>query len=168
MRAQNFHRLGYISEGVYSHGTILIRDVNCDSFPELYYSAVIGNKISLRIREYRPYNRYILADEIPDHGLYSDDLGDFDNDGRGDLFSWSGGNFKVFEVLYPDPYPTHQVWRSDSSYFAFGNIHVADLDSDGKMDFLFNNAGGEKYIYENIGDNQYILVWDTVVPPYLG
>ena len=90
-------------------------------------------------------------------GRYFHSIGDFDKDSKVDLLS-TWGNLFVFEQPAPESLPTHQVWKSDSSYGAMGGIHVADLDSDGKMDFLFA-GGGRLQTYENIGDNQYTMVW---------
>ncbi|RKX68642.1 hypothetical protein DRP53_10310, partial [candidate division WOR-3 bacterium] len=158
LMAQRYVPVAQFSEGL-NHASALpiqAHDTDRNGYPELYYFTNNWPYIYFtRICEYRPYNRYIFADTLM--GRYFHAVGDFDEDGRGDLLT-TWGNLYVFEQRFPDPYPTHQVWKSDSSYGGTGAIHVADLDSDGKMDFLFSGNSGVQ-VYENAGDDNYNLVW---------
>ncbi|RKX70939.1 hypothetical protein DRP53_03300 [candidate division WOR-3 bacterium] len=165
VNGQNYKRIGYLPEGGTSVTILPIKgyDANHNGFPEIYYHPYrYLQPAVIRIWEYKNFNHYFLVgDSIRDYIFIN--LGSFDNDDKSDLLAWGGGHFYVLESPSPDSYPTRQVWSSDSTYFAFGGIHVADLDQDGRMDFLFSNALGGIYVYENYGDNSYVLVWDTVL-----
>ena len=129
-------------------------DANHNGYPELYYYTTQWPYIYfIRICEYRPYNRYLFVDTI--YGKHFHAVGDFDRDGKVDLLGSWGGLLYVFEQKFPDAYPTYQVWRSDSTSSG-GGIHIADLDQDGRIDFLTSNP---PQVYENIGNNDYAFVW---------
>lgn len=60
-------------------------------------------------------------------------------------------NFKIVYIFYPP-----------SKTFVY-NFGIGDLDNDGKKDFVCCSWDGDVFVIENIGDNQYELVWSTMI-----
>jgi len=111
---------------------------------------------------YEPFSPWMAG------AFYGFAFGDFDNDGKVDIFevTRNGANqieyFEIVEAKFPNSYPDTIVWM-DSLYIV-GNapglcIWVGDFDNDSKNEIVMYKQDDESgvLIYENQGDNFYTL-----------
>jgi hypothetical protein len=62
----------------------------------------------------------------------------------------------------------HEVWRSERNQQPANLVEVTDIDNDGHNEVIYPFYGGvfdttsRIVIYENVGNNQYLVDWDTV------
>ncbi|HFE64604.1 MAG TPA: T9SS type A sorting domain-containing protein [Caldithrix sp.] len=61
---------------------------------------------------------------------------------------------KKFEKVFTYDAPQEHIY----------NFGIGDGDLDGKTDFICGSAFGNVYVFENISDNQYALVWTDTLP----
>ncbi len=67
------------------------------------------------------------------------------------------------------PLNFREVWRSPSNRVTSYNVWVDDIDNDGRVEaiyYLYEGppaADGRLMVYENVGNNQYALDWDTLM-----
>jgi hypothetical protein len=162
-------------------GPLICGDTDHDSLPEIIW--VPHANWQWEIWEYRPVSRYerVFADTLnrPPHGI---DLGylaawavdDPDGDSLTDLlgymveFDADSYRFVVGTVESPsrDSYPKVLTWHYPLAWHApnYPPCYIAgNLDGDNKTD-LSCHRGDTLFIFENTGDNQYRVAWDTVAP----
>ncbi len=127
---------------------------------ERYASGGFGPPDTIPI--YEPFSPWMAG------AFYGFVFGDFDNDGKVDIFevTRNGANqieyFEIVEAKFPNFYPDTIVWM-DSLYIV-GNapglcIWVGDFDNDSKNEIVMYKEDDESgvLIYENQGDNSYAL-----------
>ncbi len=115
--------------------------------------------------EHIGFDRYILEDTATPSCLC--DIGSSDSDSLTDMVGNINGLWPypiyVYESATYNSNPTIIVWQ-DSGFMNIGNSYITDLDQDGLKEILFGYSPIEPprwrtCVYENIGDNQYSLVW---------
>jgi hypothetical protein len=153
-----------------------------DVAPHLFYSMAFGDsdhdgriETALYIRENNDFTCRIY--ETPGDHTYSEvrqgpglipyGLGDGDGDGLADLMGQVGTRLYVYESSAPDGHPDHLAWQSADMPNVVGYAAFADVDADGRKEILHtrNAFSGPSYlmIFENLADNQYVLVYQEVV-----
>ena len=67
------------------------------------------------------------------------------------------------------PLNFREVWRSPNNRVTSYNVWVDDIDNDGRVEAIYYiyegppAADGRLTVYESIGNNQYVLDWDTLM-----
>ncbi|MEO0095053.1 MAG: T9SS type A sorting domain-containing protein [candidate division WOR-3 bacterium] len=135
----------------------------------IFCSAVV---LPMQFWEYIGFDRYILEDtaqwsQLCDVGyLDSDSLVDMVGN-RNAVAPWP---LYVYESPTYNSNPTNIVWQ-DSGFMNICGGYITDLDQDGLNEILFGYydfGGAHTCVYENIGDNQYMLVWEDTINPFYG
>jgi len=159
-------------------GPLTCGDTDYDSLPEIIWDP--HAYWQWEIWEYRPVNRYelVYADTLhwPPHGV---DLGwfapwaigDFDGDSLTDLLGRmvenDGDEFRgvvgVVESPTRDSYPSVlRWWHPLASGVSGGPLcYAGDFDNDRWID-LYCPGNDTMFIFENCGNNQYRVAWDTI------
>lgn len=124
-----------------------------DIYPAVFYE----NKSGL----------FTLRHVLPAYGPIWD-VGDFNDSGKTDLITQFEDRLRIYEAPDTNSYPSNLVWETSLS----SNIHApakggVDLDQDGKKEIIVANnlfsIAHTVRIYENVGDNDYQLVFETPV-----
>jgi hypothetical protein len=159
-------------------GPLTCGDTDHDSLAEIIWEP--HATWQWEIWEYRPVNRYerVFADTLHwppqgvDLGWFAPwAIGDFDGDSLTDLYGYlvedNGDEFRgvvgVVESPARDSYPRVLTWSYPlKSGVAGGPLcYAGDLDGDRWTD-LYCPGNDTMFIFENCGDNQYRVAWDTI------
>jgi hypothetical protein len=181
-------RVAQIPSGPCATGRVVCCDSDHDSLPELIFSfsgANSWNPFRVEFWESQGWNRFrlVYADTGTLPGQYPGGItagnsvpwaaGDLDGDGLTDLvctnyFYDPETSFDVVMTLEsPDrhSYPSVLSWYYGSLGYASGSglpAHIApDLDHDGRNEIIGWLYGLGKCIWENIGNDSNVLVWNS-------
>ena len=170
-------------------------DSDHDGLNEIIIEKIVATYISAwMILEYQPINRYefVFADTgaypyplgITTGNFRPYDVGDIDQDSLTDLVGPNNDQTQdsMYNVVTTQESPNYSSYPESLSWwyrFAYNEVisqpfyFPPDLDRDGKREILFEGPHPTanqvvNYIFENIGNNQNILVFsDTTGPPPL-
>ncbi|MGB9721257.1 MAG: T9SS type A sorting domain-containing protein [bacterium] len=146
-------------------------DTDHDGRENLVFSTSI-TPFNIQFWEYVGFDQYFPEDSAPDSWLY--DIGYLDTDSLVDMVGNENGIWPYPLYVYESPTynsnPTNIVWQ-DSGFMNIYGGYITDLDQDGLKEILFGYydfEGPHTCVYENIGDNQYLLVWEDTINPFYG
>jgi hypothetical protein len=178
-----------IPDGVLGFALSVCGDADHDSLPDFTFwrGTDDGTLWLWRVLEYRSYGRFdvvqsetCVGDPYPDSGIHKGvfmptAVGDLDADG---LAEYVGGNTDwgtdstlplvcVYEAggTGPEQFPDTLVWMASGLPYIYGGPYAwlpGDLDRDGFKDILWTDEGWT-YIFENRGNNQYALAFQSPV-----
>jgi len=120
--------------------------------------------------EHLGYDRYFLEDTAPHSWIF--DIGYLDGDSLVDMVGNLESSYPYPLYVYESPTynsnPTNIVWQDTGFTYTYGN-YITNLDQDDLKEILFGYYNGRPHtcVYENVGDNQYTLVWEDTLH-YLG
>ena len=121
---------------------------------------------------YEIYNDQFHLEHIIDttsSNYYFWGIGEFDGDSFEDALieHWLGHGqesyIRAYESSDYHSYPDTMVWEDLLYGFGAGELFFGDFDNDGKMNFM-KDAVRYFWIYENISDNYYQLVFKDSIP----
>lgn len=103
----------------------------------------------------------------PDLPFQLDDptLGKFDDDQKTDLVFDKASNVYIFEYnpIIKNFDSVYHFQVPDPIDLGVGGYSVGDFDLDGNTDIVFSTVRGKVFVIENVGDNQYDIVWQGSV-----
>ncbi len=122
--------------------------------------------------EHTGFDHYFLEDSTLTSELY--DVGYLDADSLVDMVGNENGTWPYPLYVYESPTynsnPTNIVWQ-DSGFMNIYGGYITDLDQDGLKEILFgycDDSGHHTCVYENTGDNEYVLVWQDTINAFYG
>lgn len=122
----------------------------------------------MRFWEHIGFDRYFLEDSTEWSVLYNVGFLDADSlvdmvGNRNAIWPWP---LYVYESPTQNSNPTEIVWQ-DSGFMNICGGYITDLDQDGLKEILFSYYDTKPHtcVYENTGDNQYVLVWEDTLNP---
>jgi len=91
-------------------------------------------------------------------------IDDLDKDGLNECIG-----FAIYRQIFIAEFDTNsgkfeKVFTYDTPLDHLYNFAIGDGDLDGRTDFISGSINGNVYVFENISDNQYDLVWTDTLP----
>ncbi len=176
----NFKQIAYIPKGItWSYGYIQGLDINRDGQNDITFSCTTPIPLSLNrfskislldtaliaYYGYESFNRFIFRDSIFYTNVFWD-IGDLDGDSLYDVVIhgiWD--TLSIYEQESLNTYPKKRVWKYGfpPQVYNWQPMYIVDLDKDGKKEVL---CGDDRflYVFENVGNNQYQIVYFDSVP----
>jgi hypothetical protein len=163
LSALNFRRVCILSNdiiaGICAHGF----DSDQDGKRNVIFTSAYRHRNEFY--EHVGYDRYILEDTA--QWLPITDIGFLDQDSLVDMVAMLNDGycpFYIYESPTPHSNPTNIVWRDSGSWGGVCDGIITDLDQDGSHEILISYADSSfhynhPFIYEPVGDNQYVPVW---------
>lgn len=106
-----------------------------------------------------------IADEV---SAYPGDAGDADRDGIGEVHIFGRHNndffLRVYESASPTSFPTRLAWETATGGGWNVGFREGDTDADGKLELIAGGAGSRIAVYENVGDDAYLLTATRLAP----
>ncbi len=139
----------------------LVFDTDQDGKQNLIICKGTPSPFAIRFWEHANYDRYFLEDSAVPLPLC--DIGFLDTDSLVDMVANLNGTGEmyVYESPTQNSHPTNVVWQ-DTGLWNCCLAAITDLDQDGLREILVSDIP-HTYVYENMGDNQYSVVWDDSV-----
>lgn len=157
-------------------GRVVPYRLSQDSSPMLIFSGDIPfyHGYGLYFYHYVPMNRYRLlkVDTCSGSGSLPGDMipwqeGDVNPAGPPELLAFNGYSYMSADLYSPEGRwgcPDSLAWSQiyDSSQEYSGEpLYITDLDQDGKKEiFVWDDARQHAYLYENVGQNLFHIVWE--------
>jgi len=145
-------------------------DTDQDGKQNLVFGSPAGDiNFGMHFWEHIGFDRYFFEDSALWSVLF--DVGFLDNDSLVDMVGCVNGAWPYPTYVYESPiqnsHPTNIVWGDSGIVRDPHSVYITDLDLDGIREMLtsFYYNGHHTCIYENTGDNQYVLLWEDTLNP---
>lgn len=99
--------------------------------------------------------------------VWASRFADLDQDGLGEIIVRLGDLFTVWETVGDNEYALVDSFPNPTegtNLVGVPHSEIADFDGDGNLEILFGDFDGDVYVYENRGNNRYVLTWTDRLP----
>lgn len=160
----SYKQIAYIPKGQFvCFGFIRAFETNHNELNEIIFTT---NYNTLDY-EYRAINKYVLANTLVYQWYLFWDVGFLDYDSLCDIIVQGAESIRVYESPDYNLYPTNYVWGADINTNTIASSYITDLDGDGSREILTQDYDhGTIFVFENVADNQYNLVFLDSVEYY--